>query len=400
MAGNRSQQRSRWVTDRKVTSIFQQLEEDSPESCYAHTVAGGAYNSLVRSWILRLHMVAGLSLSAYAVAIGLTGSALVFRDEIKAWDYPQFHRAPAVPISTTPDQALAAVRQAWPDGRVLSVTWPNQESPYWMSYVLRTKGGAREVFTDPATGRIVGDRDPSGGLNGWLLKLHTNLLAGSTGRRVNGYGAWLLVVMGLTGVVLWWPRQIWRPRLRAWPLHHATGVIALPFILVLAVTGTYFMWSADYVKLVAAVFPRTTEPRASGANGPMLPMEELARRSYAALPGRQIQRIAVVDQPTQAVRVTMREGTPAEFHLVSTVFLDPVTGAVLLSNPLDRRPAGDAILSWFSALHFGVFGGWLVRVLWFVLGLSLPVLSISGCLLWWRRVVLPARRRARADVAA
>jgi uncharacterized iron-regulated membrane protein len=280
-------------------------------------------------------MVAGLTLAAYAVVIGLTGSVLVFRDQLKAWDYPEFHRASPVAISTTPDQALAVVRGAWPDGRALSVTWPNAESPYWMSYVLLNKGGAREVFTDPSTGKIVGDRDPSGGWNGWLARMHTNLLAGSTGRRVNGYGAWLLVVMGLTGAVLWWPRQIWRPRWRAWPLHHATGVIALPFVLLLSVTGTYFMWSTDYVKAVSTVFERTAEPKGKGAKGPMLPMAELAGRAYAALPGREIQRIAVVEQPNQAVRVTMREGTPAEFHLVSTVFLDPVTGDVLLLNSLD-----------------------------------------------------------------
>lgn len=343
-------------------------------------------------------MIVGLALAAYGVVIGLTGSLLVYRDQIKASDYPEFHRTAPVPISTTPDQALAAVREAWPDGRALSVTWPNEESPYWMSYVLLKKG-AREVFTDPASGRIVGDRDPSGGVNGWLLKLHTNLMAGSTGRRVNGYAAWLLVGMGLTGIVLWWPRQIWRPRARALPLHHATGVIALPFVLVLAITGTYFMWSADYVKAVSAMFERTTEPPARNAPGPLLSLDELARRAYAALPGREIQRVAVVEQARQAVRVTMREGSPAEFHLVSTVFLDPVTGEVLLMNPLATRPAGDAVLSWFSALHFGVFGGWPVRVLWFVLGLSFPVLSVTGCILWWRRVVAPARRRASAVAA-
>jgi uncharacterized iron-regulated membrane protein len=71
-----------------------------------------------------------------------------------------------------------------------------------------------------------------------------------------------------------------------------------------------------------------------------------------------------------------------------------------LLNPLDQRPAGDEILSWFSALHFGVFGGWPIRILWFALGLSLPVLSVSGCLLWWRRVVEPMRRKERHEIAA
>ncbi len=344
-------------------------------------------------------MVVGLVLAAYAVAIGLTGSALVFREQIQAWEYPDLHRSASIPISTTPDQVLAVVREAWPDGRPLTVTWPNQHSPYWMSYVLLKKG-AREVFSDPASGKIIGDRDPSGGFNGWLARFHTNLLLGSSGRKLNGYGAWLLVVMSVSGTILWWPRKIVRPRLRAWPLHHATGIVALPFIVILSITGTYFIWSSDYVKAVSSVFERTSEPKARAVEGDLMSVAELAERAYAVLPGREIQRLAVVDSPTQAVRVTMREGTPAEFHRVSTVFLHPVTGDVLAVNPLSGRPAGDAILSWFSALHFGIFGGWPVRLLWFLLGLSLPVLSVSGCLLWWRRVVVPMRRKGRSSVAA
>jgi uncharacterized iron-regulated membrane protein len=84
---------------------------------------------------------------------------------------------------------------------------------------------------------------------------------------------------------------------------------------------------------------------------------------------------------------------------VSTVFLHPVTGEVLAIQPLSGRPAGDAILAWFSALHFGIFGGWPVRLLWFVLGLSLPVLSVTGCVLWWRRVVVPMRKKPSASLS-
>jgi len=363
-----------------------------------------------RVWILRVHMALGLALAAYCVIVGLTGSILVFRDEIKAWDYPDFHRSIAIPISTTPDQALSAVRAAWPDGRPLSLTWPNTDSPYWMSYVLLKAGGAREVFTDPSTGRIVGDRDPSAGWNGWLARFHTNLLLGTAGRKANGYGACSLILMSFTGSLLWLPRggAPWRRNFRLtlssgwrvamWQLHHITGAFALPFILVLAVTGTYFMWSADYVKVVSAILPRTTEPRPQPVSGEILTIAALAERAYAALPGRPIQRLVVVDSPNQAVRVTMREGTPSEFHRVSTVFLHPVTGEVLSLVTLDGRSGGDSILSWFSALHFGVFGGWPVRILWFVLGLSLPILSISGCLMWWRRVIEPALRGERSNV--
>jgi uncharacterized iron-regulated membrane protein len=38
---------------------------------------------------------------------------------------------------------------------------------------------------------------------GWLLDLHSNLLAGSTGRFVNGIGGASLMVLSLTGAIIW-----------------------------------------------------------------------------------------------------------------------------------------------------------------------------------------------------
>ena len=232
--------------------------------------------------------------------------------------------------------------------------------------------------------------------------MHTRLLAGSVGRTLNSYGASILMVLCATGSVLWWPGTTnWRSRFRiewtsGWrklsgQLHHVTGVTSVLFIALLAFTGTYFFWSAAYVRIVSSIFTRTAEPRvAPGPPGSGLAsLGHLEASAAASFPGVPIHRIQVVERPNQAVRVTFRAGRPEEFHLVSTAFLHPVTGEVLGRVPLSERPWGDRILSWFSVLHFGVFGGWPIKVLWAVWGLSLPGLAVSGLLMWWRRVVQP-----------
>ena len=85
----------------------------------------------------------------------------------------------------------------------------------------------------------------------WLVKLHTTLLAGGTGRIVNGIGGATLTVLCLTGAIIWWPGiKHWRRSLTVswgvhfarinWDLHSALGVWCFLFVLLWGVSGVYF----------------------------------------------------------------------------------------------------------------------------------------------------------------
>jgi uncharacterized iron-regulated membrane protein len=46
-------------------------------------------------------------------------------------------------------------------------------------------------------------------------------------------------------------------------------------------------------------------------------------------------------------------------------------------------------------VHFGRFAGVKTKALWAVMGLMPPALFVTGALMWWNRVLQPARSRAR-----
>jgi uncharacterized iron-regulated membrane protein len=84
-----------------------------------------------------------------------------------------------------------------------------------------------------------------------IVKLHTNLMAGSAGRVVNGIAAICLTLLCLTGAFIWWPGlKNWRrsltvvwgsnfPRIQ-WDLHSALGFWCFLFVLTWGVSGIYF----------------------------------------------------------------------------------------------------------------------------------------------------------------
>ena len=350
----------------------------------------------MRKLALFLHRWTGLTLALYAIAMGLTGSVLVYRDELAPWLRPQVHAGPEAPIQTTPDDVLAAAQQALPGWRPLSVTWPHAHSPHFTVFALKD-GASRIAYLSARDAQLIGVIDPRADLLGFTDALHGNLLSARPGRVANGFGGLLLMLLCLTGMVIWWPsRSNWRSWLRLsgrrswwrvpWDLHHAFGFAALPLLLVIALTGTYFTWSPFYIRAVSAVFPRFVEPKLPPVplNQRPTTLADLASAAQRALPGPRILRLAIVPQADRPVTVTMSEGDAGEFHLSSTVYLDPRDGEVLKVKRLILRPSGDTVLGYISAIHFGVFGGGPIKLLWFLEGLALAALATTGVLLWWR----------------
>ncbi len=84
-----------------------------------------------------------------------------------------------------------------------------------------------------------------------LAEFHGNLLAGDFGAAVNGMGAAAIVLLCVTGAVIWWPgiahwrralKVNWRagfPRIN-WDLHSALGFWFLLFVLLWGVSAMTF----------------------------------------------------------------------------------------------------------------------------------------------------------------
>ncbi len=78
-------------------------------------------NLTKRVW--QLHSWLGLGCGLGLVVIGLTGSLLVFHDEIDAWRFPALHRAHPTPAGRLSYDALwQSLRRALPDETVTGWT--------------------------------------------------------------------------------------------------------------------------------------------------------------------------------------------------------------------------------------------------------------------------------------
>ena len=142
----------------------------------------------MRKALFQLHLWAGVTVGLYVLMISVTGSVLVYRNEL----YRAATRDPIVSTSPGPrltdDQLAAAAVRSYPGYRVVRLTrLPNRDQG--VDIWLRQGDTTRKRLFDPRTGADLGESVPTGiKLVSMLMDLHDNLFAGPTGRKSNGIG--------------------------------------------------------------------------------------------------------------------------------------------------------------------------------------------------------------------
>src|SRR5271170_956463 len=114
-----------------------------------------------RVWLRRLnfqiHLWIGLILTLYLIVIGVTGSILVFREELEGLAGLHPRSALTNGPYADPAEVIANLRAAFPEARMTSLSAPTKLNPAYTA-VLQGRGrgeGGGNIALDPITGQVV-----------------------------------------------------------------------------------------------------------------------------------------------------------------------------------------------------------------------------------------------------
>jgi uncharacterized iron-regulated membrane protein len=383
----------------------------------------------VRAAFVLVHRWAGLAAGLLLALMGLTGSLMVWQAELDATLNPQWLSRPsgcAMPLQPI-GAALQVLARHRPQARAATVVAPPVPGAAFVVWEPRDEatGWRREHFIDPACGTYLGARDRGA----WrfdaahavplLYELHSRLVAGEAGHTAIGVGGIVLLGLGLTGLVLSWPRGAavagWRRALsvkrgaapvRWWfDLHRALGLWLLPVLLLLTATGTGLVFNEVTRTAVGAVLPverlpRLPRPAAEAPDPPApLPLDTLARRAEAAFPAARWSRVTLPAAPGAPIEVRLLQAGEPRADTGATRARMAPDGQLVARYDALRAPAGSTLLDWLFPLHSGEAIGLAARLLWCAFGL-LPALWLgSGAWLWWRRQRATLSHRRRKEPA-
>jgi len=348
----------------------------------------------LRRALFQVHLWIGVAAGLYVFVVCVTGTALMFRIDMQKAAYPRLFTPSAPGPLVEPATIMEHVQAAYPDGRLSGVDAPTTARSTYLAYV--SKGSEfLTVLVDPVNAQVLGllpDRT-------WvrtLQDLHFDLLAGRTGRVVNGVGALLLLAMCVTGLVIWWPGiGQWRRAVTVdftrswkrvnWDLHSAVGIWTVALTAMWAITGANFAFPGPIRAMVNRLSPISvvrapqSAPSATSASPPPT-WPSVVEGARARVPGQFVARVVVPSNDRGAFLVTFSavSPTPVGTAELRSVYIDQHSGAVLSEPPRGARTAGDTVMAWLSPLHVGSFGGPVVRVAWLILGLAPPLLFVTG----------------------
>jgi uncharacterized iron-regulated membrane protein len=357
-----------------------------------------------RLW-LTLHRYAALGLGWLLALAALLGAALTVAKPLDHWwNAPLFVQAPAAAPAQLEPIRLQLQREFGPSAS-FTLRPPREAQDTLWAYVRGPWDGI--VFLDAGSGRELGRRAELEGLYNLLFELHSSLLLGDAGQAVLTTAAMVYLLLLASGLVLWWPVR-WPPRLTVrwsggalrgvFDLHSVGGALLGLLIAVSVATGAYMAWP-PLRPLVSSLVGQVPlkPPSMAPVGGPRMPLDELVRRARAEFPDGQVGYIQA-GPPSQPVRVRLRLPDDPHPNGLSSVWLHPVSGAVLAAHRWDRLDAGHRAVSVIYPLHTGALGGTVHTVAVGLLGLTLAGLGGTGLWLWWKR--RQARRAPPVGVAA
>lgn len=351
--------------------------------------------------VLKGHSSLGLAFAAAIYIVCLTGTVAVFAREFQRWENPQAPRMAAA----APAAVQEALKQA--SGRAganveHAYIYPALRDLPWLMVMTEAEGEGRTWVADQS-GRIVAEA-PSIWTE-FITTLHIQL------HLPRSWGAFLV---GLTGVALLsslisgllaHPR-IFRDafhvrlggsrRLEQADLHNRMGVWALPFHLIVSTTGALLglttlivgvlgiaLFQGDVDKVYGLFI--AAEPKDNPAPAPLLDLRPMYAQVDRLAPGGRVTFIGL-EHPTEQGGAALFNVETASSRLSNNDnYAFERSGKLYHSARAAENNLGERILGSIGMLHFGWFGGGIVKIAYGLLGLAMTFLAASGVTIWLAR---------------
>ncbi|WP_316792153.1 PepSY-associated TM helix domain-containing protein [Pedobacter frigoris] len=353
----------------------------------------------------QIHLWLGLASGLVVFILGLTGATYAFQQEIKDLIYkdrlyveaangakrlPLSELLPIAEQAMGEDHKISRAELSQKPGRTYmfrAIKLNKEAFGYWNYYQYYDK-----VYLNPYTGQVVFKENAKAEFFTVVLALHMNLLLGDqVGHFIVRWSVVCFVVLLLSGIVLWWPKN-WKPKQLKksfkikwdakfkrlnYDLHNVFGFYSFLVLIVISLTG--LMWSFELTtEKKAKVLSDTTQ---TGT----IPVDKILAQAHQSSPETAYFLYNFPAAKSGTVNVSAYQSETNLYDRVQYKF-DRYSGALLQKGEqFSKLSAGARIITMNYDLHTGSVFGLFGKLMTFLAGLIAAGLPVTGFIIWWKR---------------
>ncbi|MDN3695698.1 PepSY-associated TM helix domain-containing protein [Chryseobacterium tructae] len=379
--------------------------------------------SPTKKWSAKLHLWFGLSVGLIVFIVSLTGTLYVFKDEVQnslrkeaIYVKPGEINKNPLSINILREKVSLELNEKYPVSSV-EISLDKNKSYRFLYYDKSKKGWNyfqqvlinKQVYVNQYTGEILAVYNEKYDVFNILKYIHWGLLLNSEwGSYVTGIPTVLFIIMLITGIILWWPKNKNARKGRFWfnwenvknwkrknyDLHNVLGFYASFIALVMSVTGIYFAY--PYVKnsfnlAISGYWESPKEKEIKSPDSLMAKRSDIfditALQTEKLYAGSSSFRITLNGKNKKGkelknlpVTVYGQDGRFSERNLLT---FDKYSGKLLANKPHHKLKAAEKYANANYDVHTGSYFGLFGKIIWFIAGLICTSLPVTGFLVWW-----------------
>ncbi len=360
---------------------------------------------LDRKKLFKIHSWIGIKLSVLFFVVCFSGTLATLSHEM---DWLFIPESRAYSSEATPQAALvphnqiaANIHTAFPDGKI--VYWNTPEEPYLCNIIHLVQDGQRRyLFANPYTGEVQGIVNLT--FQRFFRDLHYYLfIPFQVGHFTVLVFGFMLLISLLTALFFYkkWYRKLFELKTGKGAivffrsLHRLVGVWSVPFTILFSVTGIWYFVERVNVGGVSTIAntqaPQLSEPIADSAAFAeiqrTIDYNQAVKVAQQEIEGLVVKDILPPSSPTSALYLTGKSDEPLVRNRANRVYLHPTTFEVLKVQRASSLPTVTWLNDIADPLHFGNWGGLITKIIWFLLGLGISSLVLTGIWISQKRKV-------------
>ena len=382
---------------------------------------------LFKKWTGKLHLWLGLSVGLIIFIVSITGTLFVFKDEVENFTRKEviYHKEvniaqkQVLPIRSLEKMVDEQVKEKY---KIHWVNIPIDKKMTYQFYWYEHNTNAwnyfeefpiyKSAYVNPYTGKVLKVFDEKNGFFQIVKCIHWSfLLKQDWGKYVVGIPVIIFVIMLISGIILWWPKNKaaakqrfsfkWK-NIKSWKrknydIHNILGFYVSIFALIFSITGLfyaffvvqtmmYFIFSGGKTEYPDFSNIKNKAPIEARTETTLDRVISTVHTKYPSSYGFSIDlghpHMDDHEHPNFSVFV---KHLSYSYHKNSSLIFDENSGELLHTYNHGDKNFGEKTVAANYDIHVGSILGLPTKIIAFIVSLICASLPLTGFLIWWGR---------------